>query len=142
MDCFRWARKEVRTAPFPKAKEYQKHKVGGNNQEQESELEIELYTTDEEESDMSEEDSPEEEHKQCSEDSEAEEDFEENQGPSKEQESEYKRNWWDSDSVDKQAIFSLTSQMNILTYQSMIGRPFLCFIFPSEDDWKIETTGQ
>jgi hypothetical protein len=27
MDCFRWAKKDVGTAPFPKAKEYQKLKV-------------------------------------------------------------------------------------------------------------------
>jgi len=33
MDCFRWARKEVGTAPFPKAKEYQKLKVGAYDQQ-------------------------------------------------------------------------------------------------------------
>jgi len=42
MDCFRWARKEIGTAPFPKAKEYQKLKIGAYDQESE----IDLYTTD------------------------------------------------------------------------------------------------
>jgi len=50
MDCLRWAKKEIGTAPSPKAKEYQKLKVGAFNQEEESELEIDLYTTDDEES--------------------------------------------------------------------------------------------
>ena len=43
MDCFRWARKEVGTAPFPKAKEYQKLKIGAYDQESR----IDMYTTDE-----------------------------------------------------------------------------------------------
>jgi hypothetical protein len=46
MDCFRWAKKDVGTAPFPKAKEYQKLKVGAYDQEEDSESEIDLYTTD------------------------------------------------------------------------------------------------
>ena len=48
MDCFRWARKEIGMAPFPKAKEYQKVKVGAHGQKEESESGIDLYTTDEE----------------------------------------------------------------------------------------------
>jgi hypothetical protein len=46
MDCFRWAKKDVGTAPFPKAKEYQKLKVGAYDQEKDSDSEIDLYTTD------------------------------------------------------------------------------------------------
>jgi len=34
------------------------------------------------------------------------------------------------------------SKINIMTHQSMIGRPFVVFIFPSEDDRKVETAGQ
>jgi hypothetical protein len=66
MDCFRWAKKDVGTAPFPKAKEYQKLKVGAYEQKEDLESEIDLYTTDEESSD---EDEDEEE---VSEDSEEE----------------------------------------------------------------------
>jgi hypothetical protein len=46
MDCFRCARKEIETAPFLKAKEYQKLKVGAY--EQNSESGIDKDTTDEE----------------------------------------------------------------------------------------------
>lgn len=45
MDCLRSARKEVGTVPFPMAKEYQQLKVGAY--EQDEDLEIDLYTTDE-----------------------------------------------------------------------------------------------
>jgi len=61
MDCFHWIRKETETAPFPKAKEYQKLKVGAYDQE---ESEIDLYTTDEGESPDEESDSENEEDNQ------------------------------------------------------------------------------
>jgi len=86
MDCFRWARKEVGTAPFPKAQEYQKLKVGAYNQEEESKSEIDLYTTadvldeDEEDESQREDDSLLDEREADSEDSELEEDFNEKQG--------------------------------------------------------------
>jgi hypothetical protein len=48
MHCVRWAKKEVGTAPFPKAKEYQKLQVGAYDQEEDLESEIDLYTTDDE----------------------------------------------------------------------------------------------
>jgi len=53
MDCFRWPRKGIGTAPFPKAKDYQKLKVGAHNQEDDSESEIDLYTTDDDKEDAS-----------------------------------------------------------------------------------------
>jgi len=92
MDCFRWARKEIGTAPFPKAKEYQKLKVGAYNQEEESESEIDLYTTDQEES--------EEEEEEASKD-ELEDELQENVSehePEVEEPVNPERNWWDSDS--------------------------------------------
>jgi hypothetical protein len=46
MNCFGWPRIEVGTAPFPKAEEYQKLKVGAYDQEEESVSEIDLYATD------------------------------------------------------------------------------------------------
>jgi hypothetical protein len=62
MDCFRRAKNEVGTAPFPKAKEYQKLQTGAYNQEEDSESEIDLGTTDDnsQEEDSGEEDSEEE----------------------------------------------------------------------------------
>ena len=48
MDCLRWACKEVGTAPFPKAKEYQTLKRGAYDQEEESESVLDLYTTNDE----------------------------------------------------------------------------------------------
>jgi hypothetical protein len=51
MDCFRWARKDIGTAPFPMAKQYQKLKVGAYCQEENEDSEIDLYTTDEESQD-------------------------------------------------------------------------------------------
>jgi hypothetical protein len=89
MDCFRWARKEIGTAPFPKAKEYQKLMVGAYGQEGEerSDSEIDLYTTDEEETDRSDNEA---------EDSEVEEDFGEC-GQEEVADEEPEKNWWDSD---------------------------------------------
>jgi len=88
MDCFCWARKEKGTAPFPKAKEYQKLKVGAFVQE---ESEIDLYTTDDE-----------------SGESDSELDVEQNQSSNsdglmeneemEEAEEQHERNLWDSDS--------------------------------------------
>jgi len=43
MDCFCWIRKDKETAPFPKAKEYQKLKVGADDLQ---ESDIGLYMTD------------------------------------------------------------------------------------------------
>ena len=85
MDCFRWARKETGTAPFPKAKDYQKLKIGAYEQESE----VDLYTTDNDSDDMDDDSSDEdnadsEEHM---------EDEENDEGEHKEE-----RNWWDSDS--------------------------------------------
>jgi len=59
MDCFCWARKEVGTAPFPKAKHYQKLKVGAYHPKEDSE--IEKYMTNEEDPDISEAESTDEE---------------------------------------------------------------------------------
>jgi len=53
MDCFRWARKEVGTAPFPKVKQDQKLNIEACNEKENLELEIDLYTTDDQESDES-----------------------------------------------------------------------------------------
>jgi hypothetical protein len=98
MDCFRWARKEIGTAPFPKAKEYQKLKIGAYEQEEDSESEIDLYTTDNESSESEEEDSEDEENE---EDEEEESDQEELPEEFSEQESECEesespeKNWWD-----------------------------------------------
>jgi len=71
MECFRWARKETGTSPFPKAKEYQKLKIGAYRQEEEEE-EIDLYPTDDGSQD-SEEDSEEEEDSEQEADSDEEE---------------------------------------------------------------------
>jgi hypothetical protein len=98
MDCFRWARKEVGMALFPKVKKYYKLKVGAYDQEEDSESEIDLYTTDQGESDDSEvEDSEHEENSAT----EVTEDFEEDEHPESEEELEQtERNWWDSDGED------------------------------------------
>ena len=98
VDCFRWARKEIGTAPFPKAKEYQKLKVGAFNQEEESESEIDLYTTDDEES---EEESMDEEEEAS--EHELQEDFSEHESEVEESVSP-ERNWWDSDSESESHI--------------------------------------
>jgi hypothetical protein len=103
MDCFRWARKEVGTAPFPKAKEYQKFKVGACDQEEDSESEIDLYTTDTGSSDEDDEGSDEE--KSEGEDASDQEKFPEE---SSEQDSDYKepvspkKNWWDDYGSDSE----------------------------------------
>jgi hypothetical protein len=56
MDCVRWARMEVGMAPVPKAKEYQKLKIGADNQEEDWQSENNLYTTDDSDADSPEED--------------------------------------------------------------------------------------
>jgi len=48
MDCIRWARKEVGTAPFPMVKEYQQLKRGAYNEKEDSDCEIVIYTANEE----------------------------------------------------------------------------------------------
>jgi hypothetical protein len=53
IDCFRWAKNEVGTAPCPNAMEYQKLKIGAYGQKEDSDLEIDLYTTDYESNDNS-----------------------------------------------------------------------------------------
>jgi len=88
MDCFRWARKETGTAPFPKDKEYQKLKIGAYDQESE----IDLYTTDDDSEDS--DDSDDSEDSDSSDDSEQEEE----DVPEDEQEEPTEKNWWDSDS--------------------------------------------
>jgi len=97
MDCFRWARNEVGTAPFPKAKEYLKHKIGAYTQE-DSESEIDLDTTDddlnepEESQDEEDEKEPGEEFKEniSEEESEPEESV------------NIEKIWWDSDASDSE----------------------------------------
>jgi len=87
MSCYRWARKEIGTAPFPKAKDYQKLKVGAYDQESE----VDLYTTDNdsEESDDSEDSDVSEDEQECLDEDEEKE--------IEEEEEEKERNWWDSD---------------------------------------------
>jgi hypothetical protein len=105
MDCFRWARKEIGTALFPKAKEYQKLKAGAYGQEEDSNSEVDLYTTDkdelfgveseaEDESEVEGESEVEDDEQNC----EVEENFEE-EAADKEQE-QTEKNWWDSDNED------------------------------------------
>jgi hypothetical protein len=104
MDCFRWARKDVGTAPFPKPKEYQKLKVGAYGQEEDSESEIDLYTTDDDSSDEESDNkvSDEEEESEQVEDNEEEETDQEEvleefseQDSDSEREEEPEKNWWD-----------------------------------------------
>jgi hypothetical protein len=106
MDCFRWAIKDVGTAPFPKAKEYQKLKVGAYNQEEDSESEIDLYTTDDDSSEERDSEENTEEDQQSGEEelpeefSERDSDHEETVSPEK--------NWWDDYGSDSElATFSL-----------------------------------
>jgi len=98
MDCFRWQRKEVGTAPFPKAKEYHKLKIGAYDQESE----VDLYTTDSDSEDYSDsEDSQDEsEDEELSEDgAEDQELLEDDSESEQEEENEtVEKNWWDSDS--------------------------------------------
>jgi hypothetical protein len=101
MDCFRWAKKDVGTAPFPKAKEYQKLRVGAYHQEGDSHSEIDLYMSDDEESDgesdeESDGESDEESDKEQEDvpDDELQEEFSEQESEKKESVS-IERNWWD-----------------------------------------------
>jgi len=89
MDCFRWAKKEVGTAPFPKAKEYQKLRVGAYDQEADSESEIYLYTT----NDGSSEEEDEQESDQV--------EFSAKESEQKEEVST-EQNWWDDYSADSE----------------------------------------
>lgn len=122
IDCLRLARKEVGTAPFPKAKEYQKLKVGSYGQKDDSESEIDLYTTDEEEGESeeekaereSEEDKEEGDSEEDEEEGESEEDKEEDE-PEDELQEEFsareseqeesvcpEMNWWDDHGSDSE----------------------------------------
>jgi hypothetical protein len=102
MDCFRWARKDIGTAPFHKAKEYQKLKIGAYDQEEDSESEIDLYTTDDESSEEEEEEGEEgdEEDEEKSNQEEFPENFSEQDSDHKETESPEK-NWWDDYGSDR-----------------------------------------
>jgi hypothetical protein len=97
MDCLRWARKEIGIAPFPKAKEYQKLKVGAYGQEDDSESEIDHYTTDEEkgESNQEEDQQEDEPHDQL------QEEFSEQESAHEEPVSA-ERNWWDDYGSDSE----------------------------------------
>jgi len=101
MDCSRWARNEQGTAPFPKAKEYHKLEVGAHDQE---ESDIDLYTTDEDSNEGSEDWEIEEEEEQgC---------FEEEDEKIEEPEEQTERNSWDSDSdSDYKATLSYRSKL-------------------------------
>jgi hypothetical protein len=104
MDCFRWARKEVRIALFPRAKEYQKLSVGAYNQEEESESEIDLYTADDSEESPGtelEEDSAEDSPEPQSPD-ELHEEFDHKIVQDSDEASEVERNWWDSERSHKE----------------------------------------
>ena len=92
MDCYRWARKETGTAPFPKAKDYQKLKIGAYDQESE----IDLYTTDEDSSDSESEDESSDGSEQENEDTD--EEILEEEEASEEECDQVEKNWWDSDS--------------------------------------------
>jgi hypothetical protein len=99
MDCVRWTKKDVGTASFPKAKEYQKLKIGAYNQDSESE--IDLYTTDD--SDSSNEERPEDEEEESPEEEEEEiqEKFSEEESENEETVSP-ERNWWDDYGEDSE----------------------------------------
>jgi hypothetical protein len=101
MDCFRWAKKDVGTAPFPKAKEYQKLRVGAYKQDEESESEIDLYTTDDESSEEENDGSSEEEDDEDPEEEELQEDFSEEESDQEEVVSPEK-NWWDDYGSDSE----------------------------------------
>jgi hypothetical protein len=94
MDCFRWAKKDVGTAPFPKAKEYQKLKVGAYDQEEDSEQEIDLYTTDDDSSEDDGTDNEEDSGEEESDQEELPEEFSE-QDSDPEEEVSSEKNWWD-----------------------------------------------
>jgi hypothetical protein len=102
MDCFRWAKKDVGTAPFPKAKEYHKLKLGAYDQEEESESEIDLYTTDDDSEENDDESPEEEEEEEESEpEEELQEEFSEEEAEEKEQVS-IEKNWWDDYGEDSE----------------------------------------
>jgi len=95
MDCFGWARKEIATVPFPKAKEYQKLKIGAYGQEDNSESEIDLYTTDEEEEGSDEEEAAsdcDEDEEEGEAEDELQEEFSE-QGSQQEESVSSEKNW-------------------------------------------------
>jgi hypothetical protein len=99
MDCFKWAKKDVGTAPFLKAKEYQKLKVGAYNQK-DSDSDIDLYTTDEEKSgeeEVTEEESDEEDVLEV----ELQEEFSDYEAEVEESVSPGKH-WWDDYSSDSE----------------------------------------
>jgi len=104
MDCFRLARKEVGTAPFPKAKQDQKLKIEAYNQKENLESEIDLSKTDDQESDESQDTEESAESPDDHETDEAEDDQESEklQEDSSDQESEEEeevsteKNWWDN----------------------------------------------
>jgi hypothetical protein len=108
MDCFRWARKEVGTAPFPKAKEYQKLKVWAYDQEEESE--IDLYTTDDDSQDSEEEESSEDKEEESSEDEEEEssedEEEENSEDEKKEPEEEFQEEFSNIESGKEESVSS------------------------------------
>jgi hypothetical protein len=110
MDGFRWAKKDIGTAPFPKVKEYQKLKVEAYDQNQKSESEIDLYMTDEGESEDKLQDESEDESKDESEDESKDESGEESEKELQEKFSEQdsnqeesvslQTNWWDDYATD------------------------------------------
>jgi hypothetical protein len=112
MDGFRWAKKDSGTAPFPKAKEYQKLKVEAYDQNEESESEINLYTTAKGESEDKSENESEDESKDESEDESKDESGEESEKELQEKFSEQdsdqeesvslQKNWWDDYGTDSE----------------------------------------
>jgi len=91
MDCFIWARKEIKTAPFPKAKEYQKLKIKAYNQEEDEESEEDLCTTDEDT--VLEEESEEQSEEELEPHNELKEDFSD-EYPDQEQAVSTENTWW------------------------------------------------
>jgi hypothetical protein len=94
MASFRWARQAVGTVPFPQAKEYQTLKVGAYEQEDDSESEIDLYTTDDQDYEDEEED---EDVEECESEDEVRDELSEQESEQEESVSPEK-NWWDNDS--------------------------------------------
>jgi len=115
MDCFRWAKKETGTAPFPKAKEYQKVKIGAYDQESE----VDLYTTDNDSEDFSDsgdrEISEDEQEDQVRFEEEQEEGDDSSEEKQEEGNEEVERNWWDSHSEPEEL-----SGSNIKLYRSKL----------------------
>jgi len=108
MDCIRWAKNNTGTAQFPKAKEYQKLKIGASDQE---ESDVDQYMTDEEDSDIDKEieqadkeegilEEEDEEEVLLEEEDEEDELLEEEDEEDNEEVEEalaLERNWWGSD---------------------------------------------